>query len=166
MRKFCNLFVCFAYAVLFGAASVGCHAQVPPNPTAYTCPATTGTLYTPLNQSTPATGLTYTDSKPTAGQYCYIVESEIGVQVSLPSNTAGSFTTSGANSVILTWQAPSSGPTPAGYYLSRAPAVLVTLGAPTVVAGSVAEVTPLLPIPEPTVASVAPPVHLTARMGD
>jgi hypothetical protein len=46
-------------------------ATVPSGTTA--CPATTGTTYTPLNQSSPTTGTTYTDSSPTA-LVCYTAQ--------------------------------------------------------------------------------------------
>lgn len=141
-------------------AAVGCaHSQIPPNPTTYSCPATTGTTYVALNQSTPATGLTYTDTNPAAGTYCYLAQSVITAtgQVSAPSNTAGPLTTSGTNSVDLTWTAPTSGPPPTGYVLSRAPAVATTvnapaLGTPTTVAKS--------PMPE-----ILQNVKLTGKSG-
>lgn len=122
--------------VLFVA---GCHGQIPPNPTAYTCPASSGTIYTPLNQSTPAAGLTFTDSKPAAGVYCYIAQSTLGTQVSNPSNTAGPLTLSGTNSTSLTWSAPGSGPVPSGYVISRAPAIASTILAPALGTGTVAK---------------------------
>ena len=157
MRKTIRLTALFVLAAAFGWLSVGCHAQVPPNPTTttYTCPATTGTLYAALNQASPATGLTYTDSKPAAGTYCYIAQSELGTAVSLPSNTAGPFTTSGSNSVDLTWVAPTTGTAPAGYYISRAPATatVVTENAPTLGAGTVAAIEPSL---SPAVATRLP----------
>lgn len=110
--------------------TAGCKAQIPSNPTTYTCPVSTGTAYTPLNQASPATGLAYTDTKPAAGQYCYIAQSVNGSQTSVPSNTAGPLTTSGSNSVDLTWIAPTSGTTPTGYVISRASAVASTILAP------------------------------------
>lgn len=129
------------FAMLF---TVGCHAQVNPNPTVYTCPASTGTAYTPLNQSSPATGLTYTDSTPAAGSYCYIAQSVISStgQVSAPSNIAGPFTLSGSNSVALTWTAPTTGPTPTGYIISRAVATASTLSPPTLGTGTTVSQTP------------------------
>lgn len=143
---------------LLGGLTAGCHAQVPPNPTVYNCPATTGTAYTPLNQSAPATGLTYTDTKPAAGTYCYIAESVIAStgQVSVPSNTAGPLTLSGANSTLLSWTAPTSGSTPTGYVLARAAAVASTvlapvLGTPTT-AQALPQVRPALPDAAPQVA--------------
>lgn len=114
-------------------AAAGCHAQVPANPTVYLCPATTGTAYTPLNQSSPVTALTYTDATPPTGQYCYVVQSVITAtgQVSVPSNTAGPLDVPSGKSVLLTWTAPASGPSPTGYVVSRAPAIASTLGAPS-----------------------------------
>lgn len=124
------------FMVLF---AVGCHAQVTPNPTVYTPPVTTGTAYTPLDQSSPAAGTTYTDSTPPAGTYYYIAQSVITStnQSSAPSNVAGPFTTSGTNSVDLTWTLPTTGPTPTGVIISRAPAIVSTLTAPTLGTGSV-----------------------------
>lgn len=122
------------------ASLTACHAQVPPNPTVYSCPSSTGTAYTPINQSSPTTSLAYTDTHPAAGAYCYIVQSEIGAQVSLPSNIAGPFTLSGSNSTSLTWTIPSGSSTPSGYYVSRALATASTLGAPTLGSGTVAQV--------------------------
>jgi hypothetical protein len=121
--------------------AVGCKAQVPPNPTVSTCPASTGTVYALI--SSPTT-LTYTDTHPAAGSYCYIAQSTTGTQVSVPSNIAGPFTTSGSNSVLLTWQAPTTGPAPTGYAISRAPATQSTIIAPALVNGQLAEVKPAL----------------------
>lgn len=134
----------FAFALTIALAAVGCHSQVPPNPTVYSCPASTGTAYASI--STPV-ALTYTDTHPSAGTYCYIVQSTIGAQVSVPSNIAGPFTTSGANSVALNWNAPTSGPAPTGYALSRAAALQTTILAPALVNGQLAEVKPALVLP-------------------
>lgn len=153
----------------FAAITVGCKAQIPPNPTVFTCPAV-GT-YAALNQATPATGLTYTDTHPAAGTYCYIAQSVDAAtgQISVTSNIAGPFTLSGSNSTLLTWTPPTSGPTPSGYVLSRAAAVSSTLIAPVLGAGSVAQnVTPALPMQEtqkPTyLAAIKAPAILTARV--
>jgi len=131
-----RLAYCLVVGFVAGIFSVGCHAQVPPNPTGttYTCPAATGAAYSPLNQSSPATGLAYADTKPAAGTYCYVAQADAsGGLVSLPSNIAGPFTTSGTNSVDLTWTAPTSGATPTGYVISRvvATATTTTVNAPT-----------------------------------
>lgn len=133
----------FAFALALIAA--GCHAQVPPNPTVFTCPASTGSAYALIGSPT---ALTYTDTHPASGTYCYIVQSTIGGQVSVPSNIAGPFTTSGSNSVLLTWNAPTTGPAPTGYAMSRAAAVQSTLLAPALVNGQVAEVKPALSLPD------------------
>lgn len=121
-------------------AAIGCHAQVPSNPTVYTCPASSGTAYTPLNQASPATGLTYTDSKPASGEYCYIVQSVVSStgQISIPSNVAGPVALDGVKSTLLSWSAPTTGPAPTGYVISRAPALASTLGAPALTSPSVA----------------------------
>lgn len=111
------------------STSVGCHSQIQPNPTVLTCPAATGSTYAALNQSSPAAALTYTDS-PAAGNWCYIAQSVLGSNSSVPSNISGPFTTNGTQKVDLTWQAPSSGPIPSGYVLSRVAAIQSTLGAP------------------------------------
>lgn len=121
-------------------AVAGCaHGQIPPNPTTYSCPATTGSTYVALNQSTPATGLTYTDTNPAAGTYCYIAQSVIPAtnNSSAPSNTAGPLTTAGTNSVDLTWTAPTTGAAPTGYVLSRAAAIATTVNAPVLGTGSI-----------------------------
>jgi len=133
-----------ALVSLFALVAAGCRGQVPPNPTVFTCPSTSGTAYTPLNQSSQSTGLAYTDSKPAANTYCYTVQSAIGAQVSLPSNVAGPFTVSGTNSVALTWIAPASGPVPTGYVMSRGLATQSTILAPSLVNGSLASVQPAL----------------------
>lgn len=128
-----------AIAIAFLALAVGCSGQVPPNPTSYSCPSSSGTAYTPLNQSSPTTSLTYTDSKPSAAVYCYIAQSVAGSQVSVPSNTAGPFTVATGQSVQLSWTAPTTGTVPTGYVLSRAPAVSSTINPPALGSGSVAE---------------------------
>lgn len=124
--------------IAFGWLTACSDAQVNPNPTTYSCPATNASLYAPLNQASPATTTTYTDTKPAAGVYCYVAQSVNGNGVSLPSNVAGPFTLSGSNSVRLSWTAPSSGVTPAGYVLSRAAAVSATINAPTLGTATVA----------------------------
>jgi hypothetical protein len=134
------------YALLaFALIAVGCRGQVPPNPTVATCPASTGTAYALISSPT---ALTVTDTHPAAGSYCYIAQSTIGPQVSVPSNIAGPFTTSGSNSVLLTWNAPTTGPAPTGYAISRAPAIQSTIIAPALVNVTVAEVKPALIAPD------------------
>ncbi len=99
--------------------TAGCHAQLPPSPaptvvltwTASTsctgssatctyvvsratvssgsCPATTGTAYTPLNQASPVSGTTFTDSAPTVS-VCYVaqtIQSSLVSQASSASNS-------------------------------------------------------------------------------
>lgn len=133
------------FFLALAVAAIGCRAQVPPNPTSYNCPSSSGSNYTPLNPSSPASGLTYTDTPTTAGHYCYIAQSVITStgQISTPSNTAGPLnitTLTGAKSVALSWNAPTTGPTPDGYVLSRAPAISSTVIAPNLGGGSVAEI--------------------------
>lgn len=120
----------------------GCRAQVQPNPTVYSCPASNGTAYAPLNAASPAAGLSYQDAKPAAGQYCYIAQSVISStgQVSLASNTAGPVALDGVKSTDLTWTAPTSGPAPTGYVISRAPAIATTLAPPGLGTPAVAEI--------------------------
>ena len=160
-------------SLILGIAVVGCHAQLPPNPTTYSCPPSSGTAYSALNSSTPATGLTYNDTHPAAGTYCYIVQSVIDQTgqprgISLPSNIAGPFTLSGTNTTALTWNAPTTGPTPTGYVMSRAAAISSTLIAPALVNGTVAsDVKPALPSIEgakPTYLSLAEPLKLKANV--
>lgn len=57
------------------------------------CPATTGTNYTPIqSQSAPLTATTYTDTSVTGKTVCYVAQTIEGGAVSNPSNTAGPFT--------------------------------------------------------------------------
>jgi hypothetical protein len=144
--------IAFAAVLL---VAVGCRAQVPPNPTVFTCPPSSGTAYTPLNQSNQATGLTYTDTHPAANTYCYVAQSAIGAQVSVPSNIAGPFTVSGSNSVLLTWLAPTTGPAPTGYAISRAIATQATILAPSLVNGTMASVQPAVKEPDQAQAAYA-----------
>lgn len=151
---------------LFAVSLVGCHAQPTPKPTVYTCPAPGS--YVALNQATPATGLTYTDTHPAAGTYCYVATSYLAStgQLSDPSNVAGPFTVNGTNSVLLTWNAPTVPPTPSGYILSRIPATQTTLFAPSLVNGNVAEVKPALPLQDAVETAYAPnhPVRLGGKV--
>lgn len=119
----------FAAFALLSFLAVGCHGQIPPSPTTYACPssATVGT-YTPLNQSSPATALTYTWT-PVSGTYCVIAQSVLGSSVSVPSNTAGPITATGAPLTAI-WTAPTTGPAPSGYVLSQALAIPTTLAPP------------------------------------
>jgi hypothetical protein len=107
--------ICFVIASVFFI--VGCHGQVPPTnhtvtltwqapatgcttsaPCTYvlsratvsgtTCPGTSGTTYTPLNQSNPVSALTYTDSTASGLTVCYIAQTMQGGAVSIPSNSA------------------------------------------------------------------------------
>lgn len=159
------------FAVLLVATfvlSVGCKAQVPPNPTVYTCQASTGTVYTPLNQATPATGLSFTDSTVTPGQWCYVVQSAIGNFYSLPSNTAGPVVVPSGDNVAVSWTAPATGPTPTGYVVSRVAATQSTLAPPVLTAN------PQVALAAPTPAekldnlfgnkNTPAPTHVTVRL--
>lgn len=111
-----------AAAFVMAITVFGCHAQVPPTnhtvtltwtapttgcssgtPCSYvlsratiaaggTCPTTSGTSYTPLNQSSPSTSTTYSDTTASGLVVCYIAQTEQGTAVSVPSNVAGPFT--------------------------------------------------------------------------
>lgn len=70
-----------------GCTYVYSRALVPSASTA--CPASTGTSYSPLNASSPATGLTYTDSTASGDFACYIAQTEQSGLVSTPSNIVG-----------------------------------------------------------------------------
>lgn len=54
-------------------------------------PNVTTPNYTPLNQASPATATTYTDTGAGALTVCYIAQTELGGSVSQPSNAAGPF---------------------------------------------------------------------------
>jgi hypothetical protein len=63
--------------VLTWTAPAGCSgcSYIVSRATGTTCPPTTGTAYTPLNQSTPATAATYTDVAPPSGvSVCYVAQ--------------------------------------------------------------------------------------------
>jgi hypothetical protein len=127
---------------------LGCHAQVPPQPSVYTCPPAPvgGTAYTPINQPTnnttaaSITGTTYSTTPSSVGTWCYIVQSWAIVspaavyQVSPPSNVVTLTTTSTDPQVNLSWTPATSGYT---YIVSYAAATLVppptapSLNAPT-----------------------------------
>ena len=59
--------------------------------TGATCPPATGSTYTPLNLSSPATTLAYTDNTVSGLTACYIGQILQAGNVSQPSNTAGPF---------------------------------------------------------------------------
>src|SRR6185312_55156 len=61
-----------------------------------TCPATTGVAYTPLNQSSPATGTVYNDTTASGQTACFLVQTLQGGAVSQPSNVAGPFVVPGS----------------------------------------------------------------------
>ena len=149
-------------AMLLLLAPIAC-GQIATNPAVVTCPATSGTAYTPLNQNSPATGLSYTDN-PAGGTWCYIAQSVIGTSSSVPSNVAMDTTTAADPYVQLNWQAPTTGPAPLGYVLSRAPAVESTLNAPDMGGGSVTATAALVKpaLPEPN--ALQGPGILTARL--
>lgn len=140
---------CIAVLILASLA-VGCHSQQQSNPTVNTCKVASGGVYVTLNIAAPSTGLSYTDTHPAAGAYCYVAQSVVSTtgQISDPSNIAGPFVLSGANSTQLSWTAPASGTAPTGYIISRAPAASSTLLAPSITNGQVAQtVQPALPAP-------------------
>ena len=59
------------------------------------CPSTTGSNYTPLNQTTPAVGTSYVDFTATGQTVCYIAQTVQGSAVSQPSAPAGPLTVPG-----------------------------------------------------------------------
>lgn len=114
----------YLFSMLALVISIGCHAQIPPTnhtvsliwtaattcgtgqpactyvisrapATGTTCPATTGTTYTQLNQASPTTGTTYTDTTASGLSVCYIAQTLQSGGVSVPSNTAGPTTVQG-----------------------------------------------------------------------
>lgn len=166
------------FVLTLAAACFGCHAQMPPQPPVYSCPVTTGSAYTVLNQpasnTVPAsiTGTTYTTpALPTPGPYCFIVQSwaepsgATTYQVSLPSNVVMVITTTADPAVALSWTAP-TGATGYTYIASYAAATLVppptapVLSAPTAVTHVER---PALAPTEPQMASVAAPLGLVGR---
>lgn len=132
--------------------ATGCPAQVTVNPTVYTCNGVT--TFTPLNASSPATGTEYADINPGAGPFCYIIQSTNGAGGnSAASNVSGpTATTASDPNIIADWKAPTSGVVPAGYILSRAPAIQTSILAPstltTTSSTAVAQVQPETKAPE------------------
>lgn len=59
--------------------------------TGSTCPVSTGSAYTPLNQSAPISGTSYVDSAAAGLSVCYIAQTVEGGAVSAPSNIVGPF---------------------------------------------------------------------------
>lgn len=122
-------------AVLFSVLAVaGCRAQVPSNPTTYSCPAaTTGTWTALETASTEVTGLTSTDT-PGTGNWCYAATSinntTSPIGQSVASNVVLVTTTASLPVVDLSWTAPTTGTTPTGYILYRIAATASTITAP------------------------------------
>jgi hypothetical protein len=136
-----NVFAVLASLAILSIAA-GCHGQVPSNPTVYSCPPTSSGSWTALQTpSTEVTGMSFQDAGSGAGNWAYVVESVINTvtpaQESLPSNCVVVSPT-GSQKVNLTWNAPTSGPTPTGYIVYRIAAIATTLGAPTQTAPTVA----------------------------
>ena len=125
----------FATFVILALGFAGCHAQIPSNPTTYSCPlATTGTwtaLETPANE---VTALTIKDSTAPVGTWCYAVTSIINTSNPIGQSAASNVVQVATNStdpvVDLTWLAPTSGPAPTGYIMYRIAATQSTMGAP------------------------------------
>lgn len=147
-----RIFLLLALIVL----TVGCHAQIPANPNVPSCPVPNGTNYAALNQGNPASGLTFTET-PAANTYCYTVQAVktvsgvtyVSVASSVPPPVVVTGLT-GAKTVTVNWQAPVSGPTPDGYVVSRASAVISVLGTPTPGTPTTADnVMPALPAADP-----------------
>jgi hypothetical protein len=154
MKRF---FAALAIVALVGCAHTG-STQVPPGPQTYTCPPATvnGTAYAPLNpasnaQNPPTASLSYSDS-PGVGVFCYIVQSWVSPNSSVPSNVAQVNVTGTTPPVSVTWQAP-QGASGYTYIVSRAPAVANSpLLVPTLNAATFAAAIPENPLlPAPTV---------------
>lgn len=124
-----------AFALLIVTAAIGCKsgAQVPPNPTAFSCPSVTGTNYTALGPASP--NLTQSDT-PAAGTYCYTGQSVSSAFTPPLQSTAAAptapQTVSSGQTVTLSITPPATGVAPTGYIVSRAPATAVTILAPAI----------------------------------
>jgi hypothetical protein len=147
-------------ALLLAPLTAGC--QVQPNPTTYSCPPSGGTAYAPLNQANPTAALTY-QWTPAAGTYCIVAQSILGSAVSVPSNTAGPVTATGAP-LTASWTAPGTGPAPSGYVVSMAPAVQTTLGSPTL-APAIASIEPPGARPSKELSKLAAPTGTAVKGG-
>ena len=123
------------FAALLVAALAGCRsgAQVPPNPTTYSCPATTGTAYTAIGPA--SLNLTPTHT-PGAGTWCYIAQAVSSAStpqlVSVPSAPSQPYTATAGQAVPIAITPATGGITPTGYIVSFAPASSVTILAPAV----------------------------------
>jgi hypothetical protein len=117
------------------AISAGCHAQIPSNPTTYTCPtAQAVNTWTPLETAANQVTGTSTSDTPATGAWCYgltsVITTENPIGQSVASNIVLVTTTAALPVVNLSWTPPSSGPTPTGYIGYRIAAIATTLGAP------------------------------------
>jgi len=127
-----------AFAILVLLFAAGCRGQVPPTPPQYACPSAGNAAYTPLNQSTATTALTYKDTTPGVGNWCYVAQGElpaaggVPVQYSGWSNTTSASPTS-TQSVNLSWGCQSgTGTTCTGVLWIISRTVAVTATAPAV----------------------------------
>ena len=107
--------------------TAGCHGQIPPANPVYQCPAKDSTAFQPVNASSPASGSTYADPVPAAGQYCYGAVGNFNGGSSESSNIAGPVTAAAGQKVNLGWNALPSGYTVTIY---RAAAISTTPTAP------------------------------------
>jgi hypothetical protein len=127
------------FAVILGIVFLtGCKspAQIPTNPTAYSCPSVnTGTWTALETSSTEITGLSMTDNTVTQGTWCYAVTAINNtynpILQSLPSNILMVNIPAGQNNEPLVWSAGTGGTVaPTGYIVYRIAAIQIGLATP------------------------------------
>jgi len=116
------------------ATVLGCKAQIPTNPTVFSCQSVNTGTWTALETSVNEVTTTSTvDSTVTQGTWCYAVtaidNTQNPVQQSVPSNVAMVVVPSGTT-VNLSWNAAVGGPHPTGYLVYRIAAIQTTLAPP------------------------------------
>jgi hypothetical protein len=163
----------FALFPVLALLAAGCHAQVPSNPTVYSCPAvTTGTWTAQETGATEITGTAVSITPTTPGPNCYTVESinntYTPIAASIPSNVV-LVTTSTADPVAsLTWTAPTSSPVPiTGYIVYQIAAVQSTILAPTAESGNAIAQLDQPALTDPNAApqlALAAPMQLVGRI--
>jgi len=117
--------------------TAGCKspAQIPTNPTAYSCPSVnTGTWTALQTAATEITGTSFTDNTVSQGNWCYavtaIVNNQSPILKSVPSNTFLANIAAGQTSEPLVWTAGTGGITPTGYIMYRIAAIQTSLATP------------------------------------